>query len=120
MKIVFGTLIFCLMTTSQLATKAQESFNRFELKPYPVVRLIDADSESLPPRALARAVKYEDREEIWVSRALRGRVSDALDHEAAHLRAWRDYGPDIETHGKEWRLTCRAYAKNASACEVER
>jgi hypothetical protein len=98
--------------------EAKAAFLRFELRPFP--RLVfDTEGTSLAPNELARAVLYEGgREEVWVSmRALR---SDdlwlILDHETAHLKAWREHGPGVDTHGPEFMATCRKYALSERAC----
>lgn len=105
-----------------LKEAAKESFARFELKPYPPLRII-SEPGHLERGELARAVLYESgREEIWLS-ADALKADDLwiiLDHEVGHLRTWRDHGPGVLEHGAEFRRTCRKYALSLKACEDKR
>jgi hypothetical protein len=98
---------------------AKESFQRFDMKPFPAVRIISEDGH-LKAHEYARAVLYESgREEIWISADVVGRddLHVILDHETAHLKAWREHGPRISEHGVIWRRVCRTYALSLKACE---
>jgi len=101
-----------------LTTAAQGTLERFDLRPFPAIVLRDASN--MKRGEIARAVLFESgREEIWVSRSALDNpsLSDAMDHEGSHLRAWREHGPGIDEHGPEWRRICRASAANpAKAC----
>lgn len=105
-----------------LRQAAKESFARFELKPYPKLRII-SEPGHLERGELARAVLYESgREEIWLSAdALKADdLHVILDHEVTHLRTWRDHGPGVPEHGAEFRRTCRKYALSLKSCEEKR
>lgn len=104
----------------RLATFAKASFQRFGLSPMPRLRIVKPDSPDLERGELARAVLFESgKEEVRVAVRLLTdrRLQNALDHEAAHLRTWRDHGPDVETHGREFREICVRYSAHPSACE---
>ena len=36
-----------------------------------------------------------------------------MDHEIAHIIAWRTYGPKIRMHGSKFEKTCRSFAESA-------
>lgn len=102
------------------AQHVKDAFDVFELKPYPRLKLMREDG-ALARNEMARAVLYESgREDMWVRKALFGspNIARILQHEAAHLKAWREHGTDINMHGPEWQRTCRAYATAPGACNV--
>lgn len=105
----------------RLATFAKDSFARFGLSPMPRLRIVKADSPDLERGEIARAVLFESgKEEVRVSVGLLNdrRLQGALDHESAHLRTWREHGPDVEVHGPEFRKICRRYAADPSSCDT--
>lgn len=106
----------------RLTHEARASFLRFDLRPFPAVRIV-AEEGRLLDGEYARAVLYDSgREEIWIraSTADLDELHSILDHEAAHLRAWRDHGPNIPEHGFRWLKTCRTHALSLKACEDRR
>ena len=103
-----------------LAVAAQDMAARFELTPPPEVRI--ALPGELLPAEWARSVLYESGREVILIAAdalSRADLPLILDHEASHLKAWRLYGPGIETHGREFRRVCRKYARDRAACEID-
>ncbi len=82
----------------------------------PIVRLVDDDHPQIgrPGNydAIAAAVLLRDgREYILINRdsTLKDCRSD-IEHEVAHLIAWRRHGPCIRAHGREFKKVCRAIA----------
>ena len=53
------------------------------------------------------------REEIQTT--IHGRI--ILEHEYAHCVSWDRYGNDILGHGREFRATCRSFAKSINSCK---
>jgi hypothetical protein len=104
-----------------LKEAARESFVRFELKPFPALRII-TEPGHLKHGELARAVLYDSgREEIWLSAdALRSdELWIILNHEVCHLKTWREHGAGVREHGIEFMRTCRKYALSRKACAME-
>lgn len=93
---------------------ARSVFGRFGLDPAPQIVRAEDFSGGLTRDEWARSIVYDSgREVIVLSEGARdrGRVEQMLEHEAAHLRAWRDHGHGIKMHGREWRRICRKYAR---------
>jgi len=45
-------------------------------------------------------------------------LTETMQHEAAHIAAWRLHGEGIAEHGAEWRATCLAAATMRAACRA--
>jgi hypothetical protein len=114
--LILGTLALYAHANEETASAV---FERFGLVPAPEIVMAKDFSEGLTHKEFARAVVYNSGREVIIlsERIDRDHVKQMIEHEAAHLRAWRDYGYDIEPHGREWKRTCRKYARiNSSAC----
>ncbi len=91
-------------------------------KPYPMTRIVNAGHRSLGSRhAMATATLLEDgREVVYFNRDFveSGRDLKAVAlHEYSHFAAWREHGPNIPVHGREFWAVCTSvtFNKNCSA-----
>ena len=101
---------------------ARSVFARFGLEPAPQIVSARDFSGGLTRHEWARSVVYDSgREVIVLSEGIDpDQIEQMLEHEAAHLRAWRDHGHGIEMHGREWKRTCRKYARvKSKACTAD-
>jgi hypothetical protein len=108
-----------MATPADISAEAKASFDAFGLRPYPRVIITDIRLER---NEYARAVRYESgREELWIRQPVKkDGLRVIIDHESAHLRAWRDYGLTIESHGPHWLRTCRRFAQSIQSCNERR
>ena len=110
----------------ELGANALGVFNQFGLQGnYPEIRIVPNNHKLLGGRRLARAVHYESGpDSVYISkRALTARpdaVKEYLEHEASHIAAWRQHGPQISEHGKEWSAICKALASSPRVCKTSR
>lgn len=99
----------------------EETCENYGVIPFPKVRLVRYDHPMLS-RGLyvGRAVVFEGgKEAIYVSQDeidRPARLLPTIEHEAAHLAAWRQFGHDISMHGSEWRAVCLVGATDRAAC----
>ena len=91
------------------------------LTPSPEVRIVPNDHELLAGGAVARAVLFDSGRDmilISVEAAEHPAIANIIDHELSHIAAWREHGPGIKEHGREWLNICRQRAANPRACKV--
>jgi hypothetical protein len=73
--------------------------------------IMEPDGELITAQETARATLTDDGQR-WVV-VNQNRIDRDLDqwllHEMAHHEAWSRYGPDIQTHGPEFRKVCREF-----------
>lgn len=71
--------------------------------------IMEPDGELITSKETARAT-LTDAGQRWIV-VNQNRMDRDLDqwllHEMAHHEAWKRYGTDIETHGREFRKVCR-------------
>jgi len=89
----------------------------------PGVRIVETPHKFLSKGERARAVLFmSGREIIFMDEDLtrfESEFRETLDHEAAHIATWREHGPDVETHGREWRRLCRARSMARTHCSYD-
>lgn len=70
----------------------------------------------------AVAVRFEDgTEAVYLSQdyLMSGTdMTETLQHEAAHILAWREHGEDIPEHGTHWQSVCLSFATRTNACRA--
>ena len=100
-----------------------ETFERFQLKePYPIVEIVSPYHWSVRGDVKGRAVRYNTgREEIYLQRdnvRTQSKLEDLLDHEVSHIKAWREHGENISSHGFEYNKICRHFSRRKTSCSA--
>lgn len=111
-----------MLTGAAQGDVAKDVFARFELDPTPQIISARDFSGGLTRHEWARSVVYDSGREVIVlsENVAPDQVEQMLEHEAAHLKAWRDHGHGIEMHGREWKRICRKYARlKHDACTAD-
>lgn len=105
----------------ELRNIAASTYDTLGLSPHPEIRLVSPAHRMLGGVRLGRAVVFEGgKEVIYISRDELGepkRLTGTIEHEAAHLSAWRQFGHGIPEHGSEWRAVCLIAATSRDACK---
>ena len=92
--------------------------------PYPTIRIAGPGHSALGGSMIARAELSEaGYAYIYFDRRKLMRRSDlqaVVLHELAHLKAWRIYGTDIASHGREFREICNQVTTREKCAAKER
>jgi len=96
----------------------------FEVKaPRPNLRIVSANHWMIRGGTRAAvAARFEDGSDaLYINQAWLVSAPDlteTLQHEAAHIKAWREHGEAISEHGTHWQSVCISYATRADACRA--